>query len=158
MIASQTYVLQHICILIAVNEPLTAEGSLDREVSMPKFEKVAQEQDNVFLFSLHDCLSRWFILCLITEMSSEQKMDPRIQAPPPCLKRLCLVTNSVVEGHCVKHRLYTKWLDQDFIQNIGTRGQKRFILNHILKLTAVALEKSHAAKLVKLRGPVAGKK
>ena len=40
------------------NEPLTAEGSLDREVSMSKFEKVAQEQDNVLLFSLHDCLSR----------------------------------------------------------------------------------------------------
>ena len=46
------------CILIAGNEPLTAEGSLDREVSMSKFEKVAQEQDNVLLFSLHDCLSR----------------------------------------------------------------------------------------------------
>ena len=76
------------------NEPLTAEGSLDREVSMSKFEKVAQEQDNVLLFSLHNCLSRWFIL--IAEMSLEQKMDQRIQAPHPCLKRLCIVTNSIV--------------------------------------------------------------
>ena len=94
MLVMISSVYKFYCILIAGNEPLTAEGSLDREVSMSKFEKVAQEQDNVLLFSLHNCLSRWFIL--IAEMSLEQKMDPRIQAPPPCLKRLCLVTNSVV--------------------------------------------------------------